>query len=137
MIKAYIDQNINLKAIKKLENLYNFRIVQNDMEQQFKKVNKVNKVFTLDSSTLDGPDVIAEDDVDSVKKVIGKKNYADISHIYSAHINGCNYFVTENVKDFIDHDKRVKLEQILYPLKIRRLQKFIKEIKIIEEINVK
>lgn len=131
MIKVYIDQNVDQKKVEKIKKLYNYIVVQNDTEQQFSKTSKVNKAFTLDSSTLDGPDVLAGDSIDFVKKIIGKERPADIGHIYSAYINECNYFISENIKDFVNDGKKDLLEKALSPLKIRRLNEFIEEIKII------
>jgi hypothetical protein len=133
MIKVYIDQNVDQKKVEEIKKLYNYIVVQNDTEQQFRKIIKVNKAFTLDSSTLDGPDVLAGDSIDFVKKIIGKERHADIGHIYSAYINKCNYFITENIKDFVNDGKKDLLEKDLSPLKIRRLNEFIEEIKIIGE----
>jgi hypothetical protein len=133
-MKVYIDQGVDQKKIKALAKKYNFEIVQNDTEQQFRKINKVNKAFTLDSSTLDGPDVIADDKINDLKRVVGGgERRSDNGHIYSAYLNQCNYFITENPRDFINHDKKEALEKILYPLKIRRLDDFVKEVSNVED----
>ena len=136
-MKVYIDQNINQKKIKEIKKSFNFEIVQNDTEQQFGSTSKINKAFILDSSQLDGPDVIVDNNIEIVQRVIGENKHEDIGHIYSAHINNCDYFITENVKDFILHGKRELLEQALPSLKIRRLGEFVREKMLLRKILVK
>jgi hypothetical protein len=127
-MKVYIDQGVDQKELKKLQKIRSFKIVQTDLEQQFSITGKVNKAFTIGRSTLDGPDVLAGDNISLVQEIVGKSKHEDISHIYSAWLNKCDYFITNNPDDFIRDQKREKLEQVLYPLKIVTLKEFATEL---------
>jgi len=47
--------------------------------------------------------------------------------MYAAYVNKCDYFVTEDMKDFINNGRREALEFLL-GVKIRRTIEFIQEI---------
>ena len=75
-----------------------------------------------------GRDVLANEDVaHALGRIIGPGNRRDIGHMYAAYVNKCDYFVTEDVKDFINNGRREALESLL-GVKIRRTIEFIQEI---------
>ena len=122
-MKVYVDQGANLKKLKILKNKGLLYLVQgHTLEQSFKNVDQVGKAFTIGVSTIGGADMLVGEDLDAVSKLIGKKN--DVGHIYSARLNHCDYFITNNPKDFIYNGKREKLEKILN-LKIRTSEEFL------------
>jgi phage-related protein len=64
---------------------------------------------------------------DEVLTIVGRENEVDAHHVYAAHLNEDEYFVTENIKQFILGGKREKLERFL-GVKTRRTDEFIKEV---------
>lgn len=110
-MKVYIDQSINQTDIKILRTKYEFEIVQeHDTEQHIKIATQVAKAFTIGSngSYMSREDFIPGDDFEKIQKIIGRENNFDISHLYSAYVANCKYFLTENKNDFIRYFKKRK-----------------------------
>lgn len=123
-MKIYIDQGVNQKRLKVLRKISSFTLVQNDLEQKFKVTEEINKGLTVGFSRVGGADIIAGAEIDLIKEIMDPSNLIDISHIYSAWINNCDYFLTNNPGDFIFENKREKLELILSPMKILTIDEF-------------
>lgn len=81
----------------------------------------------LDRSSLSGPDMLADEKFGEVIRIIGIQSKVDTLHLYAAYLNRCDYFVTEDVTDFINEGKREKLEALL-GVKIRLGHEFFAEI---------
>lgn len=73
--------------------------------------------------------MLAGDNVDEVEEFLGPEGRADFEHVYAAHLNRNEYFITENPKDFINDGRRERLEGFLPGLKIRRLEEFLDELR--------
>ena len=128
VIKVGIDQAANLKVLRNLQHQGLIELRQaNELEQTWSDVVQQKKGFMLGSSMLNGPDVLADDKVHEVEAIIGLDKRTDIAHIYAAYLNKCEYFVTENVKDFINGGRREALESLL-GVKIRRTEEFLREV---------
>jgi hypothetical protein len=85
------------------------------------------KGFMVGDTKL-GRDVVADEMIArELERIIGPQNRRDIGHIYAAWLNKCDYFVTENVKDFINGSRREALESLL-GVKVCRTKEFIQEI---------
>jgi len=126
-IRVGIDQGANLRELKKLQRRGLIELRQaNELEKRRPHVVQQKKGFTLGYSRLGGPDVLADDLVHEVERIIGLANRLDIGHIYACYLNGCAYFVTEDVAAFIADGRREALESLL-GLKIRRSREFIHE----------
>jgi hypothetical protein len=124
---VYVDQGVNLKKLRALQRKGGIKLVQADsLEQQFKGVDKQGRAFTIGQSQIGGSDMIADDNVDVVAAFMGKQNNIDFNHIYAAYLSHCDYFVTNNPKDFIHKGKRAELESML-GLKIRTSDEFLTE----------
>jgi hypothetical protein len=129
-IKVGIDQNVELKALRALQRQGLIELRQaNELEQNpFRDVVQQKKGFMLGYTKLGGPDELAKGEVvEELQEIIGLANGKDIGHIYACYINECDYFVTEDVKDFINNGRREALESLL-GLKIRRTKELIQEI---------
>jgi hypothetical protein len=124
-----VDQGVNLKRLRELQREGRIQLVQaHTLEQSFKHVSAQGKSFCLDMSTLDGPDMLVGDNRQEVERIVGKVNIADIEHVYASWLNKNNYFVTENVDDFICNSRRDALENVLPGLRIRTTEELIREI---------
>ena len=88
----------------------------------------------LGHSKLDGPDVLADEKVHGVERIVGLDKRLEIAHIYACYVNECDYFVTENPDDFIYGGRKEALESLL-GVKIRRTEEFIQEITTGEELT--
>jgi hypothetical protein len=86
--------------------------------------------FRLDVSRLDGLDRIAGDNVHEVERILGKSNVSDIDHVYASWLNGNDYFVTENVDDFIRGGHREALEASLPGLRIRTTAELVDDLSV-------
>jgi hypothetical protein len=116
-----VDQGVNLKILHRLQREGRILLVQaHSLEQRFRHVRKQGRPFRIGRSRIGGPDRIAGNNVRVVEEVVGKQNLADVDHVYAAWLNQNDYFVTENVDDFIDGRRRERLEEALPGLKIRR-----------------
>lgn len=123
-MKIYIDQNIDVKRLKRNIPLPSVEVVQcHDLENKRGIAEQVGGSFTIGASTIGGPDMIVGDNFIDVSKVIKNHNKKDILHIYSAYMNKCDYFVTDDMDEFISN--RNQLEHILSPLKIVTLDELL------------
>jgi hypothetical protein len=123
--RAGVDTCVNLKRLKVLQRsgilaLYRVR----KLEQKFRNVVEQAGPFRLGTSELGGPDMLAGEEFQEALRIIGSR--PDAVHLYACHLNHCDYFVTDNRKDFIDHGRRDKLEALL-GVKIRRTDEILKE----------
>jgi hypothetical protein len=124
-----VDQGVNLKVLRRIQGRGEIRLVQaHTLEQDFRQVADQGRAFRLDVSVLGGPDMISADDVHLVEAIIGREKLADIEHVYASWLNKNDYFVTENVDDFIRQGRREALEQALPGLKIRTMAEFLREL---------
>lgn len=124
-----VDQGVNLKTLKGLQDEGRIVLVQaHGREQQFKRVAKQGGPFRFDVSRFDGPDRIAGDNVHEVERIIGKRKHADIDHVYAAWLNGNDYFVTEDVDDFIRAGRREMLQAAMPGLRIRTTRELLSEL---------
>jgi hypothetical protein len=137
-MKVYIDQGINQRAVKKMAKQYGFKVIQGHRtENRISGATQISEPFTIGASLIGGIDRIADDNITDVSRVIGRGNRADISHVYPAYMEeGCDYFVTNNPRDFIRNGKkdkngtkRTKLEELMPGLKIMTLDEFQSELK--------
>jgi hypothetical protein len=120
LLRVAIDQGVNLRVLRRLQRDGRVELVQaHSLEQEFRHVGQHGRLFRLDISTLDGPDMLAGDNVHAVEALIGRDIRADVDHVYAAWLNTCDYFATENVDDFIRDGRRERLEELLPGLKIR------------------
>ena len=127
-LKIYVDQGVNLKKLRMFQKQGLVQLLQAEsLEQQFKAVVKQGRAFTIGESIIGGSDMIAGNNVNDVRIEMGMANNKDFQHIYAAHLNRCDYFITENPQDFIANGKRQKLEDML-GVKIRRTDEFINEL---------
>ena len=62
------------------------------------------------------------------RKQFGATRETDAEHLYACYLNGIDYFLTEDVRDFIAHGRREQLEALL-GVKIRRTEEFITELR--------
>jgi hypothetical protein len=92
-------------------------------------VEDQGRPFRWDVSTWDGPDRIAGDNVLEVERIIGKAKRADVDHVCASWLNGNDYFVTENVDDFIKCGRREVLQALLPGLRIRRTNELLRELR--------
>jgi hypothetical protein len=124
-----VDQGVNLTVLKELQKAGKIKLQQvRDIEQKFKQVLENGQPFQLDVSLLDGPDMLADNNVYDVENLFGKNQQNDFLHVYSAHQIHADYFVTNDKTDFIANGKREKLEKLMPGLKIRMLDEFLEEI---------
>jgi hypothetical protein len=127
-IKVAIDQNANQRLLRPLQRRGLVELRQaNHLEQTWPGVAQQKKGFTLGYSALDGPDVLADEKAREVERILGPDKGLDISHVYAAYLNGCDYFVTEDVAAFIRGGRREALESLL-GIKIRRTDELIEEL---------
>jgi hypothetical protein len=125
-MKIYIDQGVDQVKLRKLKKEHDLTYIQgHSLEQIFSWTEKISQPFRLDSSYLNGPDLLAGDNALEVQAVIGKGNKNDIDHLYSAYMaQDCNYFITNDKDEFIKNGKRERLEKILPGIKIVTLEEF-------------
>lgn len=124
-----VDQGADLKALRRLQRDGRIRLVQaHTLEQSFRQVVDQGRAFRIGFSTIGGPDMIAGDNVYVVEAIIGKHKQADIDHVYASWLNRNDYFVTENVDDFIRDGQRAVLEELLPGLKIRTTAELVSEV---------
>jgi hypothetical protein len=121
-----VDTCVNLKRLKALQRsgilaLYRVR----KLEQKFRNVVEQAGPFQIEISELNGPDMLAGEEFREALRIIGSR--PDAVHLYACHLNHCDYFVTDNRKDFIDHGRREKLEALLGG-KIRRTDEILNEL---------
>ena len=125
-----VDQGVNLKRLRELQRQGRIRLVQaHTLEQNFKHVSDQGKAFRFDASTFDGPDLLADENIQEVERIIGKGKSADVEHVYASWLNKNDYFVTENVEDFIREGRREALENVLPGLRIRTTEELIRELR--------
>lgn len=124
-----VDQGVNLKRLREIQREGRILLVQaHTLEQSFKHVSDQGKPFRLGMSTLDGPDLLVGENLQEVERIIGNWNSADIEHVYASWLNKNDYFITENVDDFISHGRRDALENALPGLRIRTTEELIREL---------
>ncbi len=124
-----VDQGVNLKDLRELQRSGRIVLVQaHTLEQSFRHVRDQGRSFRLDASTLDGPDMLVGDNRQDVERIVGKENQIDIEHVYASWLNRNDYFVTENIDDFIRNGRRDALESVLPDLRIRTTVELIKEL---------
>lgn len=137
-MKIYIDQNVNQDKLKEIRKKYSFEIVQeHDTEQDIKTTAKIPKALTIGDygSFIDDTDFVPGDEFEKIQNIIGKNNNADVSHIYSAYIVKCEFFITEDndffkyPKDDTYNKKKTDLEDILKPLRIITLNQLEEHLK--------
>lgn len=129
LLVVCVDQGVNLKVLRKLQREDRVTLVQaHSLEQKFKHVGEQGRPFRWDVSRWDGPDRVAGDNVYEVERILGKASIPDIDHVYASWLNGNDYFVTENVDDFIRGGRREALEAAMPGLRIRRTDELIREL---------
>ncbi|NTU72565.1 hypothetical protein HGB07_00075 [Candidatus Roizmanbacteria bacterium] len=128
--KVYIDQGVDRKKITNLKRLHDLEVVHvGHYEQKLRHADSIPGVFMLGVSTLGGGDYLAGDDIDDIEDIMHPNKVSDrfdLAHLYSAYHAKCEYFVTNNPKDFIrdirndpsSNGKREELEKILTGMKI-------------------
>jgi hypothetical protein len=134
-IKVAIDQGANQRVLRRLQDQGVVELRQaNELEQTWRDVSQQGKGSMLVSadgrsrSRLDGPDGLADEEVvREIERIVGAGKWADVAHVYAAHLNGCEYFVTENPDDFIRDGRKEQLERLL-GVKIRRTDELVQEI---------
>lgn len=125
-----VDQGVDLKKLRRIQRRGDVRLVQaHTLEQDFRHVADQGRPFRLGVSSLGGLDMLAADNVHLVEAVIGRDKTADVDHVYASWLNKNDYFVTENVDDFIRNGRRGALEQALPGLKIRTTAEFCREVR--------
>jgi hypothetical protein len=123
-----VDQAVNLKALRGLQREGRIVLVQaHHLEQSFRSVMDQGRAFKVNVSALDGPDMIAGDNVHDVVRIIGKDKMADVEHVYASWLHGNDYLVTENVDDFIRGGRREQLRAALPGLWIGTTDEFLQE----------
>lgn len=128
-IKVGVDQGVDLRRLRRLQDSGALTLFQaHDLEQQFRQVAQQGRAFRLDVSTLDGPDRLADERFEEVRRLLGRDREIDAEHLYACCLNGNEYFLTENVKDFTQHGRRETLQALL-GVKIRRTQEFLDELR--------
>ena len=116
-----VDQGANLKKLRSLQLSGRIHLQQvRDVEQSWQDIRDHGQPFRLDRSYLNGPDMLADSNVHEVEAMFRKDQRNDFTHIYSAYLAGATYFVTNNPRDFINKERREKLEALMPNLKIRR-----------------
>ena len=71
-IKVGIDQNVNLKKLRQLQRQGLIELHQaNELEQTWSDIVQQKKGFMLGYPRLDGPDVLADETVHEVERIIG------------------------------------------------------------------
>ena len=124
-----VDQGANLKKLRPLQKEGKISLQQvGGIEQSWRDIQNHGQPFRLDHSHLDGPDMLAGDNVHEVEAMFRKDQRNDFTHVYSAHQIGAAYFVTNNPRDFINNGRREKLEALMPGLKIRTTEEFLQEI---------
>jgi hypothetical protein len=124
-----VDQGVDLKTLRRLQREGAVRLVQaHTLEQNFRNVVDQGRSFRVGESTLGGPDMIVTDNVHLVEHVIGREKFADVEHVYASWLNKNDYFVTENVDDFIRNGRREALEEALPGLKIRTTRELLQDL---------
>lgn len=133
-IRVYVDQGVDRKELLKVASVFQLELVHVDRyEQHLRYADSIPGVFVLDRSRLDGGDYLAGDNISDVEEIIQRQKISDqfdIAHIYSAHHEGCRYFVTNNPKDFIrevrndpmSNGRRIKLEAVFKGMEIVTLR---------------
>jgi hypothetical protein len=126
-----VDQGANLRVLRNLQRDGRIELVQaHSLEQSFEHVGQQGRPFRLDVSRLDGLDRIAGDNVHEVERILGKSNVSDIDHVYASWLNGNDYFVTENVDDFIRGGHCEALEASLPGLRIRTTAELVDDLSV-------
>lgn len=72
---------------------------------------------------------MAGDNVDDVHLEFGNNNYNDFLHVYSAYLSQMDYFVTNDLDEFIKGGRRERLEALMPGLKIRTMDELLAEFK--------
>lgn len=129
-LKVYSDQGVDRKRLGKLTKDFSLQVVHvGHYEQRLKDADEIPGVFMLGVSMLGGGDYLAGDDIEDINGIMKPSKHSDrfdIAHIYSAYHGGCQYFVTNNPKDFIrevrddpnSNGKREQLEEVLKGMKV-------------------
>lgn len=126
-LKLCIDQGVDLKSLRQLQRRGLIELRQaNELEQTWSDVVQQKKGFMLGHSRLGVLDVLADEKVREVERIVGVENRIDVAHIYAAYLNECEYFITDNPDDFIKGGRREDLESLL-GVKIRRTTEFLEE----------
>jgi hypothetical protein len=128
VIKVAIDQNANQRLLRPLQRRGVVELRQaNHLEQTWPGVAQQKKGLMLGHSQLGVLDVLADEKGGEVEKILGPDKRLDVAHVYAAYLNGCEYFVTEDVAAFIRGGRREELESLL-GVKIRRTGELIQEL---------
>jgi hypothetical protein len=127
-VRVAIDQGANLKALRRLQDDGLVELRQaNELEQTWSAyVAQQTKAIMLGHWRL-GADVLADDKVHEVARILGPGKRLDAAHVHAAYLNGCEYFVTEDVTDFFRGGRRENLEALL-GVKIRRTEELVQEL---------
>jgi hypothetical protein len=124
-----VDQGVNLKALRRLQREGQITLVQaHTLEQRFRHVGEQGRPFRIGVSRIGGPDRIAGDNASEVERIVGKAKMPDVDHVYGSWLNKNDYFVTENVDDFIREGRREALEAALPGLRIRTTAELLAEL---------
>ena len=134
-IKIYVDQGVNQKILNKLAERYREKVVfvhVDHYEQLIKCAEPVPGPFVLDCSLLDSSDYLVDLEIsENIEKTLfpnGKNKRSDnfdVTHIYAAKVASCDYFVTNNPKDFMKNGKKEQLEMIIPGLKIVEIDELV------------
>jgi hypothetical protein len=128
VLLVVVDQGVDLVKLNRLQKQGKIQLQQvRDIEQRFKNVLEHGQPLTIGVSTIGGPDMIADDNVNEVRNFFDKNQQNDFLHVYSAYLIHADYFITNDKTDFIAHNKREKLEQLMPGLKIRTVDECLAE----------
>jgi len=122
------DKSANLKKLRILENKGLIKIHEVTLENFVNKAkNRVKPIGVWNHSKWD--ECVWADEkntYDAIRKIIGKHNIKDAMHL-EAHIrNGFDFFVTNDLDEFIKNGKRESLENQFLELKIVTVQELEK-----------
>jgi hypothetical protein len=124
-----IDQGANHKKLKRLQNAGVVVLCQaHDLEDRRAQVIQQGRPFKLGVSELGGIDGLADEKWKDTISIIGKSRQNDAEHLYSCYLNRVDYFITEDMTDFIAGGRREQLEALL-GVKIRRTEEFLDELR--------
>jgi hypothetical protein len=116
-----MDTSADFKRLRKMQNAGLIHVENVNLENKVKRISATHlTVGILGVAKLPfrlGPYNVFE----KILSMIGKQNIQD-AMILEAHINsGNDYFVTNNVDDFIDNSKRESLEKTFPGLRILKI----------------
>jgi hypothetical protein len=128
-LKVGIDQSANLKKLKRLQERGIIVLHQaHNLEDWRSQVIQQGRPFRVGVSKVGGLDGWADEKWEETLRLFGATRETDAEHLYACYLNGIDYFLTEDVTDFIAHGRREQLEALL-GVKIRRTEEFITELR--------